>query len=82
MEEDDGGVGEGSDEGVEVGEGGGHALGWVGALEVDVPGYEFDGGGDGGWWWGGGGGGNGVPFGVGEGVVGLRSFRVGRLASW
>ena len=82
MEEDDGGegLGEGGDEGVEVGEGGGHALACVGALEVDVPCYEFDGGGDGGWL--GRGGGYGVPLGVGEGVVGLWSFWVGGLVSW
>ena len=74
MEEDDGGdgAGEGVDEGVEVCEGGGHALGFVGALEVDVPCYEFNGGGEAGWL--SRGGGNMLPFGSGEGVVGLRSF--------
>ena len=82
MEEDDGGdgAGEGADDGVEVCKGSGHALDFVGALEVDVPCYEFNGGGEAGRL--SRGGGYGLPFGAGEGVVGLRSFWVGALASW
>ena len=82
MEEDDGGggAGEGADEGVEVCEGGGHALGFVGDAEVDVPCYEFDGGGEAGWL--SSRDGYGLPFGAGEGIVWLGSFWVGALASW
>ena len=71
LEEDDGGdgAGEGADEGVEVCEGSGYALGFVGALKVDVPCDEFNGGGEAGWLRRGGG--YGLPFGAGEGVVGL-----------
>ena len=82
MEEDYGGDGdgEGEDESVEVYEGSGHALGFVGEAEVDVPCYEFDGGREAG----GKGrvGGYGLPFGAGVGVVGLGSFWVGVFASW
>ena len=82
MEEDYGGdgAGEGKDEGVEVGEGSGHALSFVGEAEVDVPCYEFDGGREAACL--GRGGSYGLPFGAGEGVVGLESFWVGVFASW
>ena len=79
MEEDDGGdgAGESEDEGVEVC---GHTLGFVGETGVDVPCYELDGGREAGGK--GRGGGYGLPFGAGEGLVGLGSFWVGVFASW
>ena len=74
LEGDNGGDrgGDGEDEGVEVGEGGGHALGGEGGLAVDVECDEFEGGGRGDVGAGGAGGRvEGFPFVVGVAVKGL-----------